>query len=287
MRCSFNAGSQLSTRSPCRRVAQHAELSRAPPVGAAWRHLLHAPYALAQSVSTSVLNYLLRCVTRWRLQVLAPEQPRLYVRRRSASTWIRACTEADSAVVLNLRRGPSLRAARADGQLTRRASTTTPIWALIREGPTTTPLPAGRRAPADQVGHLPRTSTGPRAGDHPGRRRSGRNAEAGYGAVARGAAVVQGAQSEDRGQPGTCKLDHVVPVSRFAGSVQILQALCGDCHSKKTLRESAQPRMESRVAPALQSQTLVASVLGKSCHTSGRRTLRGSHRSQHASVFQS
>ena len=41
---------------------------------------------------------------------------------------------------------------------------------------------------------------------------------------------------------GTCKLDHVVPVRQaFAGSVQTLQALCGDCHSEKTLRESAQP----------------------------------------------
>ena len=51
------------------------------------------------------------------------------------------------------------------------------------------------------------------------------------------------------GQPGTCELDHVVPVRQaFAGSVQTLQALCGDCHSKKTLRESAQPT-RSRVAP--------------------------------------
>ena len=42
----------------------------------------------------------------------------------------------------------------------------------------------------------------------------------------------------------------MVPVRQaFAGSVQILQALCGDCHSKKTLRESAQPTsLESRVA---------------------------------------
>ena len=41
---------------------------------------------------------------------------------------------------------------------------------------------------------------------------------------------------------GTCELDHVVPVRQaFAGSVQTLQALCGDCHSEKTLRESAQP----------------------------------------------
>ena len=38
----------------------------------------------------------------------------------------------------------------------------------------------------------------------------------------------------------------------FAGSVQILQALCGDCHSEKTLRKSAQPTsLESRVAPGV------------------------------------
>ena len=50
---------------------------------------------------------------------------------------------------------------------------------------------------------------------------------------------------------GTCELDHVMPVRQaFAGSVQTLQALCGDCHSEKTLRESAQPTsLESRVAP--------------------------------------
>ena len=35
------------------------------------------------------------------------------------------------------------------------------------------------------------------------------------------------------------ELDHVVPVRQaFAGSVQTLQALCGDCHSEKTLRET-------------------------------------------------
>ena len=52
---------------------------------------------------------------------------------------------------------------------------------------------------------------------------------------------------------GTCELDHVVPVRQaFAGSAQILQALCGDCHSEKTLRESAQPTsLESRVAPGV------------------------------------
>ena len=45
----------------------------------------------------------------------------------------------------------------------------------------------------------------------------------------------------------------VVPVRQaFAGSVQTLQALCGDCHSEKTLRESAQPTsLESRVAPGV------------------------------------
>ena len=38
----------------------------------------------------------------------------------------------------------------------------------------------------------------------------------------------------------------------FAGSVQTLQALCSDCHSEKTLRESAQPTsLESRVAPGV------------------------------------
>ena len=43
---------------------------------------------------------------------------------------------------------------------------------------------------------------------------------------------------------GTCELDHVVPVRQaFAGSVQTLQALCGDCHSEKTLREKfGEPR---------------------------------------------
>ena len=41
---------------------------------------------------------------------------------------------------------------------------------------------------------------------------------------------------------GACELDHVVPVRQaFAGSAQTLQALCGDCHSERTLRESAQP----------------------------------------------
>ena len=52
---------------------------------------------------------------------------------------------------------------------------------------------------------------------------------------------------------GTCELDDVVPVRQaFAGSVQTLQALCGDCRSEKTLRESAQPTsLESRVAPGV------------------------------------
>ena len=55
------------------------------------------------------------------------------------------------------------------------------------------------------------------------------------------------------GLTGACELDHVVPVRQaFVGSVQILQALCGDCHSEKTLRESAQPTsLESRVAPGV------------------------------------
>ena len=38
------------------------------------------------------------------------------------------------------------------------------------------------------------------------------------------------------GLTGACELDHVVPVRQ---AVQTLQALCGDCHSEKTLRESA------------------------------------------------
>ena len=38
----------------------------------------------------------------------------------------------------------------------------------------------------------------------------------------------------------------------LCGQRQILQALCGDCHSEKTLRESAQPTsLESRVAPGV------------------------------------
>ena len=55
------------------------------------------------------------------------------------------------------------------------------------------------------------------------------------------------------GLTGACELDHVVPVRQaFAGSVQTLQALCGDCHSEKTLRESAQSTsLESRVAPGV------------------------------------
>ena len=49
----------------------------------------------------------------------------------------------------------------------------------------------------------------------------------------------------------------MVPVRQaFAGSVQTLQALCGDCHSEKTLRESAQPTsLESRVAPGVMEWT--------------------------------
>ena len=74
----------------------------------------------------------------------------------------------------------------------------------------------------------------------------------------------RGGEAEDPGRAGrqaravrlradasACKLDHVVPVRQaFAGSVQILQALCG--HSEKTLRESAQPTsLGSRVAPGV------------------------------------
>ena len=49
----------------------------------------------------------------------------------------------------------------------------------------------------------------------------------------------------------TCELHHIVPVRQlFAGSQQRLQALCIDCHSEKTLRESAQPTsIESRLTP--------------------------------------
>ena len=56
-------------------------------------------------------------------------------------------------------------------------------------------------------------------------------------------------------QQGLCarELDHVAPVRQlFADSVQRLQALCVDCHSEKTLRESAQPTsLESRVCPGV------------------------------------
>ena len=60
----------------------------------------------------------------------------------------------------------------------------------------------------------------------------------------------------DRLTAGACELDHVAPVRQaFAGSVQTLQALCGDCHSEKTLRESAQPTsLERRVAPGVMEQ---------------------------------
>ena len=56
------------------------------------------------------------------------------------------------------------------------------------------------------------------------------------------------------GLTGACELDHVVPVRQaFAGSVQTLQALCGDCHSEKTLRESAQPSRRHGVRPEPQA----------------------------------
>ena len=45
---------------------------------------------------------------------------------------------------------------------------------------------------------------------------------------------------------------HLRAGPRGAGEAQTLQALCGDCHSEKTLRESAQPTsLESRVAPGV------------------------------------
>ena len=47
---------------------------------------------------------------------------------------------------------------------------------------------------------------------------------------------------------GTCELDHVVRQA-FAGSVQTLQALCGDCHSEKTLRERAAQKFEEPRGP--------------------------------------
>ena len=44
----------------------------------------------------------------------------------------------------------------------------------------------------------------------------------------------------------------LVAASWTTWCLQTLQALCGDCHSEKTLRESAQPTsLESRVAPGV------------------------------------
>ena len=71
-------------------------------------------------------------------------------------------------------------------------------------------------------------------------------AEGEAGSPLRGGEAAQDGKCALRGcglTAGACELDHVVPVRQaFAGSVQTLQALCGDCHSVKTLRESAQPR---------------------------------------------
>ena len=105
--------------------------------------------------------------------------------------------------MLNLRRGPGAYAllSRADGQLTRAGQHyyshlglrppskdfdyNQPLIRDAQRAEEARALPAGRRAPADQAGQglLPRQVLrvpGPRAGDRPGRRRSGRNAGAGY-----------------------------------------------------------------------------------------------------------
>ena len=52
-------------------------------------------------------------------------------------------------------------------------------------------------------------------------------------------------------QPGTCELDHVVPVHQaFSGDEQVLQALCLECHRNKTLLQTIQPTsLESRFNP--------------------------------------
>ena len=53
---------------------------------------------------------------------------------------------------------------------------------------------------------------------------------------------------------GACELDHVVPVRQaFAGSVQTLQALCGDCRSEKTRERGVRRhgvRPEPQAAPS-------------------------------------
>ena len=52
-------------------------------------------------------------------------------------------------------------------------------------------------------------------------------------------------------QPGTCELDHVVPVHQaFSDDKQDLQALCLECHRNKTLLQTIQPTsLESRFNP--------------------------------------
>ena len=52
-------------------------------------------------------------------------------------------------------------------------------------------------------------------------------------------------------QPGTCELDHVVPVHQaFSDDEQVLQALCLECHRNKTLLQTIQPTsLESRFNP--------------------------------------
>ena len=65
----------------------------------------------------------------------------------------RARTGADGAVVLNLRRGPGAYAllSRADGQLTRGASTTSPTWACSLARTSTTTSPSSREGPNDYI----------------------------------------------------------------------------------------------------------------------------------------
>ena len=71
-----------------------------------------------------------------------------------------------------------------------------------------------------------------------------------------GAAERPGRAARLRADGRHLRAGPLVPVRQaFAGSVQTLQALCGDCHSEKTLRESAQPTsLESRVAPGVMEQ---------------------------------
>ena len=73
-----------------------------------------------------------------------------------------------------------------------------------------------------------------------------------------------------------CELDHVAPVRQlFADSAHRLQALCVDCHSEKTLRESAQPTsLESRVCPGVMEAN-VRSPTRLAKRTLARRALLG------------